>query len=224
MISLPFLRKYNYIEDYFHTVYQLYAEEYINAYPVTYYSLDVDQSIWDDEEMMAGSYEKQGIGELSGVKWKKIIMFPVFGIDQVQPQQATDERGGMTYHDSMTTQIIFPSLYGLIPLENDVVDLSFGIDHPGVNQKTLYTIGNINLSHSGDYFQIYQCRMKVSPFTKDSIERQVSTSWMFYEHDKIIVPLEKGQMLTKLQQESSELSSILNSEIFDRQCSFYLGS
>lgn len=222
MISLPFLRKYNYIEDYFHTVYELYAEEYVSAFPVTYYSIDKENTVWDDTEILGGSYEKQGVGEWSGVKWKKIIMFPVFGIEQVSMNQVSDERGGMTFLDGMTTQIVFPSMYGLKPIENDVVDMSFGIKHPAINQKGLFTIGNVNISHQGDYFQIYQCRMRVSPFKKPDIEKQISSDWMFYEHDKIIVSLDKGQMLTKLQITSIDLSNTLNTEIFDKQSSFYL--
>jgi len=222
MISLPCIRKYNYIEDYFHTVYELYAEEYVSAYPVTYYSINKEDTIWENEHINGGSYEKQGVGEWSGVKWRKIIMMPVFGVEQLNMTQTSDERGGMTFQDGMTTQIIFPSLYGLTPVENDIVDLSFGIKHPAKNQKGLFTIGNINISHQGDYFQIYQCRMRVSPFKKPDLEKQVNEDWMFYEHDKIIVPLEKGLMLTKLQMKSVELTDTINSSVFDSQSSFYL--
>jgi hypothetical protein len=222
MISFPFIRKYNYIEDYFHTVYKLYAEEYVSAYPVTYYSINKESTIWDDDLINGGSYEKQGVGEWSGMKWRKIIMLPVFGVEQVNMNQTSDERGGMTFAEGMSTQIIFPSLYGLKPIENDVVDMSFGIDHPAKNQKNLYTITNINISHQGDYFQIYQCRLKVSPFKKPDLEKQVDEDWMFYEHNKIIVPLEKGLLLTQLQVKSVEITNMYNKDIFDNQSSFCL--
>lgn len=222
MSITPWIRSYNYQEDYFRTLYEIYSEHYIACYPVTYYSLDVDSTIWDKEKINAGSYEKGGVGELSGVKWKKIQLLPVFGLEQVNMNQSSDEKGGMTYKDGASTQVLFPSVYGLKPLEGDVVDLSFGYKTPAINNKMLFTVNNINQSHMGDFFQIYQCQLKMAPFNREDVEKQISTDWAFYEHEKTIVPLTNFRRLMKLQQLSVDLATTFNRELFDKQTGLYL--
>lgn len=222
-VITPWIRSYNYQEDYFRTLYEIYSEHYIACYPVTYYSLDVDNTIWDSEKANAGSYEKGGVGELSGVKWKRIQFLPVFGVENVSMQQESNERGGMTFRDGASTQILFPSVYGLKPLEGDVVDLSFGYKNSSVSQhKMLFTINNINQAHMGDFFQVYQCQLKMAPFNKESIEKQLSSYWAFYEHEKTIVPLTNFRRLMNLQQNSVGLTNICNRTLFDKQSGFYL--
>jgi hypothetical protein len=218
----PWLRRLNYIEDYFAHVYDLYADAYVQAYPVTYYSTDTTNTVWDDNNMMGGTYEKQGVGEFSGQLWRKIQMFPVFGVEQVQPNESSDEQGGLAYNQ-LGTQIVFPSLYGIIPLEGDVVDMSFGYKMTAARMKFLYTVSNINLAHQSDFFQIYQCQLRMSPFNVGDLERQVSTDWMFYEHEKMIVPLENAQLLLKLQEASRTTTEKLN-QLFDEHSGFYLGT
>ena len=171
---------------------------------------------------MGGSYEKGGVGELSGVVWKKIFMLPVFGVETVQMNQSSGEQGGMVFHENAQTQIVFPSLYGLKPLEGDVVDLSFGYKTETVNTKMLFTVNNINLAHQGDFFQIYQLRLSMANFTKEEIDKQISEQWMFYEHEKKILPITNVRRLLKLQKKSVDLTKKLNC-LFDSQTGFYLG-
>ena len=218
----PWLRAYNYIEDFFRTLYELYSKHYVPSYPVTYYSTDIANCIWDSEQLNAGSYEKGGVGELSGIKWAKIQMLPVWGVEPVQMLQDSNEKGGMTFREGASTQIIFPSLYGLIPNEGDVVDLSFGYRTPTVKMKMLYTVNNINMGHQGDFFQIYQLQLKMAPFTVDELEKQVSSYFMFYDHEKEILPLYNARRLLSLQEMSVNLTNQINS-LYDRQTGFYLG-
>jgi hypothetical protein len=204
----PWIRKYNYIEDYFYTVYDYYSRVY-PAFPVTYYATDHNETIWDDEYLNAGTYEHRGVGELSGQKWKKINMLPVFSIDQITPTQESNEKG-INYEDSMTTRIAFPSVYGLKPYEDDAVDLSFGLKNPDMNIKNMYSINKVDISHHGDYLQFYICNIKISNFSKTDIEKQISNHWLFYEHEKSILPLDNSQILLMLQERSIELSNDIN--------------
>jgi len=220
MAKLPFLRRYQYIEDYFYTVHQLYADRYVPSYPVTYYSLDTENTVWDDDQIHGGSYEKLGVGELSGVVWKKIQMLPVFGVEPISFNPETGERGGITLRDSATTQIVFTSLYGLVPLEGDVVDLSFGYTKDNITMKMLYTVNNINLAHQNEYLQIYQLQLRMAPFNVDELEKQISSDWMFYEHEQTILPLENANLLLKLQENSTDLVTGAN-QLFDKS-GFYL--
>lgn len=219
---LPFLRSYNYIEDYFRTLYEIYSKEYTAAYPVTYFSTDLTSSVWDTDQLNAGAYEKGGVGELSGVKWKRIQMLPVFGVESVQMNQESGEKGGMSFREGASTQIVFPSLYGLTPLEGDVVDLSFGYKTSTMKTKMLFTVNNINPAHQGDFFEIYQLQLKMAPFTREELEKQVSSDYMFYELEQAILPLPNVRRLLKLQENSVTLTNQAN-RLFNNQTGFYLG-
>lgn len=220
MAKFPFLRRYQYIEDYFYTVNELYADRYVASYPVTYYSLDTENTVWDDVKINAGSYEKLGVGELSGVVWKKIQLLPVFGVEPISFNPDSGEKGGITLKESASTNIVFTSLYGLIPSEGDVVDLSFGYKKDNIIMKMLYTVNNINLAHQNEYLQIYQLQLRMAPFNVDELEKQISSDWIFYDHDQIIVPLENGRLLLQLQENSTSLVSSTN-DLFDRS-GYYL--
>jgi len=211
---LPWIRRYNYIEDYFYTAYQLYVDLY-HAYPVTYYSLDYENSILDDEKLLAGNYEKIGVGEYSGIKWKKINLVPVFGVEQIQPTQNSGEKG-MTYHESMYSGIAIPSIYGLKPCEWDIVDLNLGFKSSAIKISPLFTVGNINLAHQSDYFNIYQCRLSVAPFSKVDLEKQLSTHYTFIEHEKRIFPSNISDILLSLYERFNNVSNNLNN-LFDNK-------
>ena len=217
----PWIRSFNYIEDFYSTLYEIYAEQYVASYPVTYYSLDMENSVLDKEVLDGGSYEKDGVGALSGALWKKIQMLPVFGVEQVSMNQESGDKGGMTFKEGATTQIVFPSLYGLLPLEGDIVDMSFGYKTQAIKNKMLFVVGNVNPVHQNDTFQIYQCRLKMANFNLENVEKQISSNWMFYEHEKSILPLNNVRRLLSLLDRTETLYQTAN-DLFDTQCGFYL--
>ncbi|MFW6002017.1 MAG: hypothetical protein ACOCQD_01615 [archaeon] len=211
-------RRYNYIEDYYWTLYKLYSNVY-PAYPVTYYSLDFENSTLDRKYLNAGSYEKLGVGELSGVLWRKVLMLPVFGIEQIQPSQNTGEKG-LTYHETMTSQIILPSVYKFKPIENDMVDLNFGIKDVAIKNQPLFTITNVNMASHGNYLNFYQCQVRVAPFYISDLETQISSYWMFLDHEKKIYPLENTQVLLKLEEKVKTITNDLN-KFFNQHVGVY---
>jgi len=217
----PWTRTFQYIEDFYRTLYEIYAEHYVAAYPITYYSTDHENTVWDSQNLNAGTYEKGGVGPLSGQKWRRIQMLPVFGVETVQMLQESGEKGGMTFRDGASTQIVFPSLYGLLPVEQDVVDLSAGYKTMAIKNKMLFQVNNINPAHQNDFFTIFQCQLKMAPFTKDDLEKQISSEWLFYEFSKEILPLENARRLLKLQELSVATTEVTNN-LFDKQTSFYL--
>jgi hypothetical protein len=215
------IRTFSYIEDYFRTLYDVYAGTYIACYPVTYYSLDFDNSICDRTEILSLSYEKDGVGALSGVKWKKIYMLPVYNIETTRFNPTNNERG-ILYEPS--SQIVLPSVYGLIPNPGDVVDLSHGYiaPHPNeFNKKMLYSVTAVNLAHQNEYFQIYQLPLKNAVFDNDLLDRQVSGFYQFYDLEKRILPANNVVHLLKLQNNIAETVKDLN-KYFDKQMGFYI--
>ena len=217
----PWLRKYNYIQDYFTTAYSLYEQLY-PAYPVTYYSLDIVNSVMETDKLAAGTYEKDGVGDLSGAVWKKMDLLPVSSIEDVQPTQESGETG-LTYFESMPTQITFPSTYGLKPLEWDVVDLNYGFKTKSIKLRPLFIVTQVNMAHMGDYYQLYQCRLQVAPYSRVELEQQISSYWRFDNHEKRLFLLENANFLLNMQTRSEELSVRLEG-LFNNNLGFYLRS
>lgn len=217
---LPWIRIYNYIEDYFVTTYNYYAQCY-PAYPVTYYTIDHENTIWEDNKIRGGSYENRGLGKLSGVKWKKILMFPIFVVEEMNPTYDSDERG-LIMKDSLKTTIAFPSLYGLKPTYDDKIDLSYAFSNNfTTNIRQLFNINGISTSHVGEYMQMYQCSLGISGGPVSTIEKQISSYWSFYEHEKAILPLENSKILTQLQSMNNVSANKLNTS-YNSQCGLFL--
>lgn len=215
----PWIRDYGYLNDYFWTVYQYYNESY-KAYPITYYQLNYDETIWEDSNLLGGSYEKSGVGELSGVVWNKIVMLPVFTIEQLQPISSNTE-AGLSYRESMNNNIAFPSSYNLRPSEGDIVDLNYSLSSNSPKIKPLYVITNVNMAHEGVFHQMWQCRLTIAPFTMVELEKQIHSYYMFMNSTHTIVSIDKADLLLKLEKRVGVLNDRLNN-LFDDSSGFYL--
>jgi len=217
----PWLREYNYIQDYFTTAYSIYEKLY-PAYPATYYSFDMDNSVLENTKLYAGTYEKIGVGTLSGAVWKKMELLPVSSIEEVQPVTESNEYGMSTF-ESMPTQLTFPSTYGLKPLEWDVVDLNYGFKTKSIKLRPLFVVTQVNMAHMGDFYQLYQCRLQVAPFTRDMLEKQISSYWKFDNHEKRLFLLENANFLLNMQTRAESLSARLK-VLFNNKLGFYTRS
>lgn len=217
----PYIRKYNYIEDYFYTVYDHYVKHY-PSFPVVYYSTDTQYSIMDDEThtpatgstgLMGENYEKNGVGEYSGKKFRKIYMFPVHRLDTIQPTMDSGDKG-FTALESLVTRFEFPDAYGLKPIPGDTINLNYGMDSPNKPKNDiLYNITNYSTAHHGDYLTVYQLNAKVAPYDVNEIEKQISSVWAFYEPTKTIIPVSNASVLNKLLKKINVLSKNLNLNI-----------
>jgi len=217
----PWIRSFNYIEDYFRTLYELYSGAYIASYPVTYYSINQKQTVWENDQLLTGSYEKVGVGSLSGVKWNSIHMFPVFAIESATPTTEQGEKG-IQYYTNLNIQLSFPSIYGLIPIENDLVDLSFGYKVSSIDLKMLYIITSVQVAHVGDIFQMYRLSIKSAPITKDMLDKQIADRYYFYDYNKKIIPYSNTKRLLNMQLKYSELVEDINYNIFNPETGLYL--
>ena len=217
----PWIRNYSYINDWFWTSNQYYEKLY-RAYPCNYYTINRSKTIWDSEKIMGGSYEKLGVGELSGVKWDKIVMVPIFSVEQILPSEDSGEKG-LTYKDSLKTQIVIPYTYGIEPIEWDVVDLNFGINADSPKIKPLYVVSGVNLSHHGEYYRYYQVRLEVASYRLDELEQQVENYYMFHNSIKKIYTFAKSSFLLMLEKRYSNINSSLDT-IYDPSTNLYLKS
>lgn len=214
------VRRYNYIQDYFVYLYEQYSKHYEHAHPVTYYSIDMENSVMDREKLYAGSYEKEGIGDLSGFKWKKIYMLPVFGLEDIRPNSDSGDRG-LTFKESLRSTLAFPDAYGIKPLEFDLVDINYGIKSLAIKNRPLYKVSKIDIAHHGEFFQLYNCTIQVAAADLTELEKQISSYWYFNDATKSIIPLNNANFLIDLEKLSLDLSADLKNE-FNQQLGFFL--
>jgi hypothetical protein len=203
----PYIRKYNYISDFYDTIYRYYSNVY-QAYPITYYSIDWKNSTLDKNELLAGSYEKYNVGDLSGVKFNKILMLPVGNVEQMQPQQESGD-SGLHFSSSLIGGFTIPTTINLKPLEGDIVHFSQDFMMREKNIGPLYVVTNMNLATFGD-LNVYQLRIKVIGSKLTEVEKQISNYLMFLEHTKNIHPITNAELLLKLQDKNNLLAERLN--------------
>ena len=75
MSTQKYQRTYEYIHEYQRLVYDFYSKDVV-AFLTTYYHIDTTNTIWDDENLMGGSYDR--VGEYSGTRYSKILLLPVY--------------------------------------------------------------------------------------------------------------------------------------------------
>lgn len=215
----PYIRNYNYFQNYYDTVYDIYSEHY-PAYPIIYYSISWGDSIYDKGTLDAGTYEKNGVGELTGIKFKKILFLPVYGIEQVQPTYNADEKGHNMF-ESERTQVIIPSNYGLVPGEWDVVHFIQDFTSPeNFENGPIFVVHNVNTATMGNLTH-YQCKLKAAPYSLQYVKDQVTSYYMFVDLTKRIHRLDTAHIMNKLQQRSGTITDRLSS-LFDCCTGFYL--
>lgn len=217
----PWTRNYNYLNDYFWTVYQYYNKSN-KSYPVNYYSVDYEETVWENENLFGGSYEKEGVGDWSGVKWKKYFFIPVSYIEPMQPNVNSGEKG-LEYTSNLITSFQLPNGYGIKPTENDVVDLNYGFNANSPKIHPLFVVTGVNLSHQGLDNQIWQCKVAVAPFRLDQLEKQISTYSMYMNSTNKIHRLNNSKLLLKLEERMDTVNTRLMS-LFDMASGFYLNN
>lgn len=213
-----YIRNYQYIQDYYQTVYNLYSKDFI-GYPVNYYKLDLENSVYDDEKTEGGSYEKFGVGSWSGYKWNKILFFPVYGIDQIQPRMSASEKG-LNLSDSETTKITFPSFY-FKPSENDIIHFHQDFMYERkINVEPLFVVIGTHPVTYGDITH-WQCDLKILPSSRNDLEKQVNNTYMFLEINKNIYDVENALFLLRLQKKNEMLKDRMEN-YFDNNIGVYL--
>jgi len=216
-------RKTNYSKNYFKFFYDSYIDKYEASYPCDYYSIDHVNSVYDDEYLQAGTYEKYHVGELSGMRWNKIFRFPLLNVEGIQPTMDSNEQG-LSYKDTMISTITFPEKYGLIPNPGDFVDLSFAFTKMGLNSHPIFVITNINLAHIGNDNNLYQLPIRISSCRPDELEKQINNYYMFYDLNKKILPLTNVKLLNKITNRYNNLSQdiFLENKFYDNKLNMFV--
>jgi len=211
------MQNYNRINDYFVDYWRLlydYYSKHGQAYLVTYYNIDKDETVWDDENLMGGYYEK--IGTYSGIKWKKILTLPVFFIEETDTIFDATENGLL---NDGRTGFVIPSSYGITPYANDMILLYQNYLQED-QTHALFVVSGIQKQSPGDKtFWKCTCSAEQSR-TSTELDLQVSENLIFFDYDKKIHQVSESISMTKMLSKNEAIRENLNS-LFDQNSGLY---
>jgi len=208
-------RIYSYIDEYLDLVYRYYAKHAI-AFLSTYYNLNQDTTVWDNENLMGGPYED--IGTLTGMKFNKILLLPVFFVDEVNTIFDAREEG---YIKDGETNIVFPSAYGITPYPNDKVKFEQSYLRPTNDVYPIYEVTGVEKSTNTDKL-FWKLRLEVDQsYTQTDLDLQVSNTYTFLDYDKKLHTTSDATFLTKMLTKNVSLRSRMK-DLYDQNSGFYL--
>jgi hypothetical protein len=210
-------RLYDYINEYWKLIHDTYA---VHAIPflVTYYHINKQVTVWDKTYMMGGSYEK--FGELTGMKWDKYLLLPVFYIEETFTIFDAQEIG---YINEGESGLVVPSNYGFIPLANDMV--KFDVDylsnrHP--DPSSIFAVTGLQHHPGMDKYKSYW-KLKLSieqTVNMEIIDKQVENTYVFYDYDKKMHTVQESSSMTKMLSKHNTLKGRLKN-LYDQNSGFY---
>lgn len=206
---------YNYVHEYQNLVYDYYSKHAVR-FLVTYYNLNVDETVWENEDIFGGSYEQTG--DLSGIKRNKLLLLPVYYPEEITTSFDAEEIG---YNKNTETTIVIPSSYGFKPYPHDVIKLEQEFLKPSNDTFPLYTVTGVEIHPNTDkrYWKL-KCQVFQSE-TLASVDAQVVNTYSFVEYDKKIHTLANSQFISKLLYKDSLLAPVLKNTLFDNRVGFY---
>lgn len=211
-------RLYSYIYEYQDLVYRYYSKHAI-AFLVDFYNIHEPTTIWDNIQLDGGSYER--IGALSGQKFTKYKLLPVYFIEPIPETQLEGTEYGLNKLNETT--FVIPSSYGITPIHGSFVKLDQSYLMP---KNDLYPVFMVEGIEKSVNTEITFWRLKIRTFqTKiiTEIEEQVDENYIFFDYDKKIHTLDEAEFLTKMMQKNSLLKDNLRN-YYDDNSGFYLNN
>jgi len=215
MSTQKFQRIYDYIHEYQQLIYDFYSKDVV-AFLTTYYHIDSDTTVWDDENLMGGSYDR--IGEFSGIQFNKILLLPVYYSEEMTTSFDAQEVGYIKEGD---TTFVIPSTYGFVPLPGDKIKLEQEYLRPTNNIYPIYNVTGVEKSTNTDRV-FYRLKLRVEQsITEDQLDEQVSNLYTFFEYDKKIHSLGDAQFLTQLLSKNESLRQCVKDNLYDNRSGYY---
>lgn len=187
--------------DYFELLYQYYSSVGIST-PVTYYNLDLSNSVYDGELLDNGPYEL--MGNLSGLLWKKILLLPMYQIEQVNFTLNASEEGA--FFQNRRTSMFLPTSYEFRPYVHDFIcyDQITWRNDPFKAETPLYEVANVEKASSAE-ITFWRIQLQETPRQKHVIENQLSGNFTFLDYEKQIYRTSDAIEISKLQLKNSAL-------------------
>jgi hypothetical protein len=218
MSTQKFQRIYDYIHEYQNLVYDFYSKDVV-AFLTTYYHIDTGSTIWEDENVFAGSYDR--VGEYSGVKWNKILLLPVYYSEDISTAFDGQDIG---YVKENETSFTIPSTYGFIPLANDKIKLEQSYLQTDNDVYPTFNVTGVEKSVNTQR-TFWKLKVKVEQsVTEDQLNLQVSNVYSFFEYDKKIHTLEDSQFMSRLLSKNESLKECVKANLYDSRSGFYFAN
>ncbi len=216
MSTQKYERIYSYIHEYQNLVYNFYSKDIV-AFITTYYHINSEETIWDNENVMGGSYDK--IGEYSGIKFNKILLLPVYYSEEIATTFDGSETG---YIKEGEYSFVIPSTYNFVPLPGDKIKLEQDFLIQTNNVYPIYYIGGVEKTTNTDKI-FYKLKLHVEQsITETQLDEQtVDPIYSFFEYTKKIYQLSDAQFMAQLLSKNVNLRNILNNNLYDRRSGYY---
>ncbi len=185
-------RLYHYIHEYQRLVYDYYAHSAV-AFLTTYWNINKDTTIWDDEQLFGGAYER--LGTLSGVKWNKYLLLPVYFSEEITSAFEGTETGLIKEQES---SIVIPSVYGITPYGGDIIKLEQSYLQSTNDTYPIYSVTGVE-AHPNTDKRFWKLKLKVEQSESiGSVNEQTENTYAFYDYDKKIHTVQEATDLTRL--------------------------
>jgi len=208
-------RLYDYIHEYQHLVYNYYSKHGI-AFLTTYYNINPQATVWEDEDLLGGAYEE--VGDLTGIKFDKILLLPVYFIEEVN---TTFDGQDIGYIKENETNFVIPYSYGITPYPRDLVKLEQEYLRPTNDIYPTFVVTGAEISANTDK-RFWKLKLEIfQSKTTTQIEQQVEETHVFFDYDKKIHTLPDSESLTRLLNKNETLRETLRS-LYDENSGFYL--
>ena len=216
MSTQKYERIYDYIHEYQNLVYDFYSKDIV-AFLTTYYHINSEETIWDNENVMGGSYDK--IGEYSGIKFNKILLLPVYYSEEISTSFDGSETG---YIKEGEYSFVIPSTYNFVPLPGDKIKLEQDYLRETNNVYPIYYIGGVEKTTNTDKI-FYKLKLHVEQsITETQLNEQtIDPTYTFFEYTKKIYQLTDAQFMAQLLSKNINLRDILNNNLYDRRSGYY---
>jgi hypothetical protein len=166
---------------------------------------------------MGGAYEE--IGDLTGIRWDKFLLLPVFFIEEI-PVVSFDasEIGQNKLTESF---FIIPSEYKFTPYPHDIIQFEQDYLQMQPNLHPLYHVSGVEIAPNTDR-RFWKLKIEVDQSRKiNEVENQTLDTYMFFEYDKKLHSIDNANILLNLMDTNKNLKSLV-SDRFDLNSGFYL--
>jgi hypothetical protein len=196
-------RLYEYIHEYQELVQDYYSRHGV-AFLSTYWNINKEKTVWDKQQMYGGAYEKTG--ELSGMKWDKYLLLPVYFAEEISTGFDGSEIGLIKEQE---TSIVFPSVYGITPYANDVVKFESEYLQSENDTYPLFKVTGVE-PYPNTEKRYWKLRLKV--YESKAIERleaKTEDTYVFFDYDKKVHTVEEATTLARMLAKDEELKTNL---------------
>lgn len=208
-------RLYEYVHEYQELLYDYYSQHAVR-FLCTYYNINLEDTVWDDQNLYGGSYAPTG--EYSGIKRNKILLLPVYFPEEITTLFDANEEGLIK---NTETSIVIPCSHKFKPSVQDVVKFEQDYLRQENDTYPLYRVTGIEIHPNTDK-RFWKLKLKVfQSQTTEDLDQQVVNTYSYLEYNKQIYELEDAEFISKLLYKHEILRDTLRNKLFDERVGFY---